>query len=165
MGSDYPCGGEAGFFRGTSRTGNPACGFRISGDCRISGDANGVDQLRLDVVQNRRTVPHGRVLFFLHACFFYRLWTLMNANLCDDGDQLWGFHFSVFLTLIRVHLRHPWFIHSLPTSMRTGAPLGVVLLRLVSLIISSVDKSSLKSLRINFRYLKFSWLLFLRLGG
>jgi len=40
----------------------------------------------------------------------------MNANLCDDGDQLWGFHFSVFLTLIRVHLRHPWFIHSLPTS-------------------------------------------------
>jgi len=42
--------GSFNFFRRTSRTGTPACGFRITGDSRISGGVNGVDQLRLDSV-------------------------------------------------------------------------------------------------------------------
>jgi glycosidase len=64
------CQKVAHFFWRTSKTGTPACEFWISEGYRISGCANGVDQLRLDVVHAGQTVSAGRVLFSRHADFF-----------------------------------------------------------------------------------------------
>ena len=55
----------------SSKTGTPACEFWISEGYRISGGANGVDQLRLDVVHAGQTVSAGRVLFSRPAEFFF----------------------------------------------------------------------------------------------
>jgi hypothetical protein len=65
----------------SSRTGTPACEFWISEGYRISGGANRVDQLRLDVVHAGQTVSAGRVLFSRHAeFFFYHGFTQMDTD-------------------------------------------------------------------------------------
>ena len=80
-------------FSERSKTGTPACEFWISEGYRISGGANGVDQLRLDVVHAGQTVSAGRVLFSRHAeFFFYHGFTQMDT----DG-------FAFFPSLIRVN--------------------------------------------------------------
>ena len=68
------------------RTGTPAHGFRITGDSRISGGVNGVDQLRLDVASRLSVgVDWSSAFFHVVVGSFFLTTHSLGASPADAG--------------------------------------------------------------------------------